>query len=115
MYGRDDAGGVSGMYAGKLDMLHNRWNECVGSVADRVCFALEGVVQEPVDQDRTVRRYANGSLHVSFHAFVIIDHFHAAAAKNVRWADHNRIADLSGNSQCFFNGGCHTRFRHRNL
>ena len=56
MYGRDDAGGVSGMYAGKLDMLHNRWNECVGSVADRVCLALEGVVQEPVDQDRTVRR-----------------------------------------------------------
>ena len=33
------------MYSRKLDMFHNRRNKRMCAVADRVCFALEGVVE----------------------------------------------------------------------
>ena len=38
------------MYAGKLDMFHNRRNKCMITVADRICLTLGCMTQETVDQ-----------------------------------------------------------------
>ena len=44
MSGRNDACGVTGVYACKLDMLHNSRNECVCSVTDRICFTFHRMI-----------------------------------------------------------------------
>ena len=58
------------MYAGKLDMLHNSRNKSMVAVADRICFTFRCMIQETVDQNRTVRCYTYCCFHVSFHAFI---------------------------------------------
>ena len=44
VYGGDDAGGVSGVDAGQLNVLHDRRHKGVGSVADGVGLTFHGVV-----------------------------------------------------------------------
>ena len=39
------------MHAGLLDVLHDRGDEYVGSVAERVDVELDRVLHEPVEQD----------------------------------------------------------------
>ncbi len=53
---RQHAGGVAGVDAGLLDVLHHAAEVDLGAVAERIDVDLDGVVQEPVDQHRLVRR-----------------------------------------------------------
>ena len=114
VHGRNDAGGVSGMDACQLNVLHDRRHKGVGTVADGIRLTFHGVVQETVDEDGAVRGDAYGGLHISHHALVVVHHFHAPAAQHVGGAHHHRIADLSGNLQGFFHRGGHAGFRHGN-
>ena len=55
----DDAGGVPGVDARQLDVLHDRGDEGVGAVGDGVGLGLDGVLEELVDQDRALRRHVD--------------------------------------------------------
>ena len=110
---RDDTCGIAGMYSGKFDMLHNCRNKCMISVADSIGFTFQGMVQETVDQYRTVRRHAYSSFHITFHTLIVVYDFHAASAKDIRRTYHDRITDLFGNGKGFCYRSCHSGFRHR--
>ena len=97
----------------QLDVLHDGRHIGVGAVTDGICLALEGVIQEPVNEDRSVGSYADSCLHVVGHGLIVVDHFHAPSAENVRRTHHNRIADALCNRDGFVHGGCHAGFRHR--
>ena len=115
MQGGDDTGRVAGVNSRQLDMLHHRRNKGMGAVTDGVSFTFQGMIQEPVDQDRTVRCYSHGCCHISFHTFIVIYHFHAAAAKDIRRADHDRIPDPFRDGQSLIHRGRHTGLRHGDL
>jgi hypothetical protein len=53
--GRQRAGGVAGVHAGLLDVLHDAADQHLLAVADRVDVDLDGVVQEAVQQHRRSR------------------------------------------------------------
>ena len=112
---RDNAGAVSGMDAGELNVLHNGGNKCVCSVADRICLAFQCMIQETVDQDRAVGCHADGCIHISLHTLIIIDDFHASSTKHVGRTNHNRITDLVSDFHSLIHGSCHACFRHRDL
>ena len=62
---RDDAGGVAGMDAGQLDVLHDRRDE--GVVCRRQMASashLDGVLEELVDEDRPLRGYSTAAADV---------------------------------------------------
>ena len=101
------------MNAGKLDVLHDCRNICMCSVGDRICLTLQSMIQETVDQDRTIRCYADSRIHVLGHSGVIIDDFHAASAEYVGRANHDRIADLICNRLGFLDRCGHSGLRHR--
>ena len=115
VYGRDNTCRVSGVYTGKLNVLHNSRYKCMISVADRICLTFQCVVQETVNQDRTIRSYADSGFHVSFQTFVIVYNFHSATTENVRRTNHNRITDFFCNGKCLFYSSSHSGFWHRNL
>ena len=56
---RDHAGGVAGVDAGVLDVLHDRRDEDVLAVGEGVGLGLDGVLQEAVDEDGPVGRDAD--------------------------------------------------------
>ena len=103
------------MHAGQLDVLHNRRNESVGAVADGVRLTFHGMIQETVDENRTIRCHSNSSFHVANHSFFIVNDFHATATQHVGRTNHNRITDSVRCGKGFLHSGCHTGFRHRNL
>ena len=113
--GRNDAGRIPGMHACQLNMLHNCRNKSMNPIADCIGFTLGRMHQETVDQNRTIRCYADGRFHISDHAFLIINNLHASSAKHVGRTHHHRISDLFRNRQRVIHRNCHPGFRHRNL
>ena len=115
MFGRNDTSRVTGMNTGKLNMFHNRRNKCMRTVTDRIRLTLSCMIEETVNKDRSVRCHTDSGLHISDHAFCVIDNFHTTSAKNIRRTNHNRISDLLSDFQSIFNSNSHTGFRHRNF
>lgn len=110
---RDDAGGVTGVDTGKFHVFHHGRDVNVFAVREGIGFAFQSVVEEAVDEERTVRGHAHGLRHVfSEHVFVV-DDFHAATAKHETRADHHRVAtDLLDASEGFVDVRGHAAFRH---
>ena len=111
----NDTSRVTGVNTSQLDMLHNCRNKYVLAIADRICFTLGCMMQETVNQDRTVRSYADSCSHIEGHRFIVMNNLHAAAAKYIGRTNHNRITDLLSNSKCFLNIRCHASFWHRDV
>ena len=95
-------------------MLHDRRDIGFFTVADRVCFALECMVQEAIDQDRAVGRNAYGSVHVADEVLVVVDHFHTASAKHVGRTHHDGVADAMRDRESVIYRNGHVGFRHGN-
>ena len=57
---RDHGGGIAGVDAGLLDVLHHAGDDDVLTVGDRVDVELDGVFEEPVDQDGMAGRRFHG-------------------------------------------------------
>ena len=96
---RQRAGGVAGVDAGLLDVLHDAADVQFGAVVERVDVDFHGVVDEPVDQERRVRgddRHAGDPIEVGRHRLAVVDDFHAAAAEHVGGAHQHRVADALG-------------------
>ena len=111
---RDDAGGVTGVDTGKFDVFHHGRDVNVFTVGEGVGFAFESVVEEAVDEERTIRGHAHSLRHVFAEHVFVIDDFHAAAAKHEARADHHRVAtDLLDASEGFVDVRGHAAFRHR--
>ena len=56
---RDNAGGVTGVDTGKFHVFHHGRDVNVFAVGEGVGFAFESVVEEAVDEERTVRGHAH--------------------------------------------------------
>ena len=111
---RDDAGGVTGVDTGKFHVFHHGRDVNVFTVGEGVGFAFESVVEEAVDEERTIRGHADGLRHVFAEHVLVVDDFHAAAAMHEARADHHRIAtDLLDASEGFVDVRGHAAFRHR--
>ena len=111
---RDDAGGVTGVNTGKFHVFHHGRDVNVFAIAQSVGFAFQSVVEEAVDEERTIRGHAHGLRHVFAEHVLVVDDFHAAAAKHEARADHHRVAaDLLDASEGFVDVRGHAAFRHR--
>ena len=75
-----DAGTVTGMDACQFNMFHNRRYEGILAVGNGIRLAFQRIVEEPVNEDGTVRGYADGCCHVILHLIVVVNHFHAPAS-----------------------------------
>ena len=71
------------MNACKLDMLHNSGNKAVLAVRDSVSLTLCCVVEETVDEYRSVGGNADCRRHIDLHHFIIVNNLHTSAAENV--------------------------------
>ena len=88
--GRQGAGGIAGMDAGFLDMLHHAGDIDGLAVGDAVHIDLDRVVQVAVDQHRVVAGHAHRFAHVAMQAGAVVDDFHRAAAEHVAGTDDHR-------------------------
>jgi hypothetical protein len=83
--GRHHARAVARVDAGLLDVLHDAADDDGASlVRHGVDVELERVLQEPVDEHRTVVRHVHGARHVAIERLGIEHDGHAAAAEHVR-------------------------------
>ena len=89
------------MHACFFDVFHYRSDGAVCSVANSIDIDFDGIFEEFVDEDRTLRRGIDRFCHEAFKLFVTINYFHGPAAQNVAWSDKNGIANLVGD---FFYG-----------
>ena len=111
-HGGDHAGGVSGVDAGLLNVLHDCGHKGVGSVGDGVRLALHGILQEHIHEDGPLGGHVDGGSHVIPQHVVVVDHLHAPAAQNVGGADHHGVADAVGDLQGLLHGDGHAGLRH---
>ena len=111
---RDNAGGVTGVDTGKFHVFHHGRDINVFAVGEGVGFAFQSVVEEAVDEERTVRGHTHGLGNVFAEHVLVIDDFHAATAKHEARANHHRVAtDLLDTGESFVNVRGHAAFRHR--
>ncbi len=87
---RQHARRVARVDAGLLDVLHHATEEEVGAVVEGVDVDLDGVVEEPVDEDRALGRDLGGLGHVGRELPLVVHDLHAAAAEHVGRADEHR-------------------------
>ena len=93
---RQGAGGVAGVDAGLLDVLHHAAEEELLAVEERVHVDLDRVVEEPVDEHRVLRADLGGPHDVALERGVVVHDLHAAAAEDVGRPHQHRVADLVG-------------------
>ena len=96
--GRQHAGGVAGVDAGLLDVLHDAADVQVRAVEEGVDVDLDGVLEEAVHQHRVVLGDLGGVGDVAGEVGLVVDDLHAAAAQHVGRADQDRVADLVGDA-----------------
>src|SRR5690606_20861427 len=100
------AGGVAGVDAGLLDMLHHAADvHLAAGVGERVHIDLHRVVEEPVHQHRVLRRDVGGAADVVAQGGVVVDDLHAAPAEHVGRPHQHRVADLLGDLLRLLVGG----------
>ena len=113
---RDNAGGVTGVDTGKFHVFHHGRDVNVFAVGEGVGFAFESVVEEAVDEERTVRCHAHGLRHVFAEHVFVVNHFHAAATEHKTRTNHDGVtANLLHHREGFVNVCSHARFRHRDF
>ena len=102
MHGRNDTCRIPGMDARKFNMLHHGRDKGMRTIADGVRLTFQGMIQEPVYQNRSVRCHARCRIHILCHALVVINHFHASAAQHIRRTHHHRVTYTARDCKSFF-------------
>ena len=74
---------VTGMDAGKLDMLHNSRHKSVCAVSNGIGFDFDGVFQKLINQDGPFWRDVRCSCDIKPQHLFIVNDFHSAAAKDI--------------------------------
>ena len=116
---RQHAGGIAGMDAGFLDVLHDAGDDDVFAVGESVHVHFGGVFQELIDQNRALGIGERADLRrlrdVFLDRFQIVGDDHGAAAENVAGAHENRQADFGGGSDGFLRSERGASARLRNI
>jgi hypothetical protein len=82
---------------GLLDVLHHPAEVELGAVEERVDVDLDGVVEEPVDQHRVLRRHRGGDGGEPLAQLLVVeDDRIPAATEHVRRPDQDGVADRVG-------------------
>ena len=114
---RQRAGGIAGMDAGLLDMLHDAGDEDVGAVAERVDVDLDRVDEIAVEEQRILAQHridlpglvvgiarldlrwhqtGKGPEQIIVEAALVVQDRHGAAAQHVRGPRDERQAEVGG-------------------
>ena len=107
IHGGQYAGGIAGVDAGFLDVLHDAGDDNVFAIGERIHVHFDRVFKEVVDEDGPVLRVLDRLFHVADDRFFIVGDDHGAPAQNVRRPHQDRIAYALGTFDCFFERGCH--------
>ena len=94
---RQRAGGVTGVNARLLDVLHHAPDDHPRPVRDGIHIDLDRVLEELVDEDRVLGRHPDRLLHELAQILIVVDDPHRAPAEHVRRPDEDGIADPGGN------------------
>lgn len=99
---RQGAGGVTGMDASFLDVLHDAADIQLLAVEQRVDVDFHGILQELVDEQRRRQTAGHDGVGLGFlqcaidvlaQLGVVVDNFHATAAEHVARTDQHRVSD----------------------
>ena len=71
-HGGQHAGGIAGVDAGLLDVLHDAGDDHVLRIAERIDVHLDGVLEEVIDQHRPLLRIFDRLAHVARNCLGII-------------------------------------------
>src|SRR5207247_1114822 len=112
----DDTGGVPGVHARLLDVLHDPADhEVARRIADGVDVDLDGVLEKPIDEygpfGREPALPAQGAEpgelgHGPAQALLVVDDLHGPAAEHVAGAHQRRVADPVDHGQGVVDGDC---------
>src|SRR5215204_215964 len=100
------AGGVAGVDAGLLDVLHDASDVDILSVRDGVHVDLGVVLHELVDQSRMPRTGARAGPEVEVEVLVVVDDLHPAPAEYVRGPHDDGIPELARHLPRLLGGRC---------
>ena len=78
-----NAGGIPGVDAGRLDMLHDAADDGPVPVGNGIHVHFNGILQELVDENRISRRSQDGQSGKVLQFLPVVDDFHGPAAKHV--------------------------------
>ena len=99
--GGDGAGGVAGVNAGGLDVLHDGADDGGVAVADAVDVDFGGAFEEAVDEDGSVGGDVDGFVHVAAEFVVGVDNHHGAASEDEGGANNDGVANAVGDGDGF--------------
>src|SRR5436853_5968769 len=94
------------MHSSLFDVFHNAPDHNLLVVAEGIYVDFVCILEEFVDEDRTLTRNLNRGCHVVIEHRFVIDNNHRTAAKHVRRTNENGITDLTGDASRFFQGDC---------
>src|SRR5471032_1964206 len=98
---RQRASRVARVHACLFDVFHHAADEGGFAVGDAIDVALDGVVQEAVQQHWRIVRYLDRFAHIAFQVALLVDDFHRAAAQHVGRTHYKRVADFLCQRQRF--------------
>ncbi len=81
--GGQHAGGIAGVDAGFLDVLHDSGNDNVFAIGECVDIDFDRVFQEVIDQHGTVLRVLDRFFHVANDRLFVVGDDHGAPAEHV--------------------------------
>ena len=87
------AGGIAGMDAGVLDVLHDPAHHATPAVGDGVDVGFEGVLEKVINEHRMFGRDARGLLEELLERRLVVHDLHRAPAEHVGRSHQHRIAD----------------------
>ena len=87
------------MNAGLLDVFHDSADEHVATIADRIDVDFDRIIQESIEQHRTLVRDLHRIGHVGAQIVFVEDDFHGASTKHVGWAHDQGEAHLTRERQ----------------
>ena len=82
---REGAGGISRVDTGLLDMFHHSTDIQLLSVVQRVHIDFDGVVQEPIDKQRSIvtdDRKLVDALEIILQIVLVVDNLHRSTAQH---------------------------------
>ena len=91
LLGRQNAGRVTRVNAGLLDMLLNSSDHDSGFICESVDIEFDGPLEKLVDEDRFFGRGVYRRTHILVERLLIIDDRHRPAAKDETRTHHDRI------------------------
>ena len=99
--GRQRASGVTRVNTCLLNVLHDRADHYISTVAHCIDIHLDGTVEEVIEQHRAVVGHFHGVTQVTLELFFFVNDFHRTTAQHVGRTNHQRVTNLAGSTNGF--------------